>query len=49
MTEGAKPPDFDDLGILMFSIYKGVDDVAKWLGEENLDQYGLDKQSLLTK
>ncbi|RFU27129.1 hypothetical protein B7463_g9213, partial [Scytalidium lignicola] len=46
-TKGAFPHDFDDLGVLMFAIYKGIDDVAKWLGEENLPKYGLDKQSLM--
>ncbi|KAH8816511.1 hypothetical protein F5884DRAFT_226148 [Xylogone sp. PMI_703] len=46
-AKGASPADFDDLGVLMYGIYKGVDEVTEWLGEDYLRRYGLDKESLM--
>jgi len=40
--DGAKPADLDELGVLMFAIYKGMDNTSEWLGRENLSRYGLE-------
>lgn len=37
----AKPSDMDDLGIMILVLIKGFHECAQWVGNENLDRFGL--------
>jgi hypothetical protein len=40
-TVHAKPSDMEDLGIVMMVLIKGVDGCSQWIGDENLEKFGL--------
>lgn len=37
----AKPSDMDDLGMTMMVLMKGVDECCQWIGNQNLERFGL--------
>jgi Fungal Zn(2)-Cys(6) binuclear cluster domain len=39
--QNAKPSDMDDLGVLMMTVTKGVDDTCDWLGKDYMDMFDL--------